>query len=99
MVLALISYSNGILSYVPCSEKLRVGTIIRNKTFFDPSNFGCASYLKTMPVGTFIHCLELKQFFGAQLLRSYGAYARVMSKTTNQVFVKLRSGIIRGFCP
>lgn len=96
MVLALISYVNGVLCYIACPKGLHVGDFIQNLTFYEPGRPGIANYLKTIPVGTFVHHLELKQFLGSQYLRAYGAYGRVMSRDANLVYIKLRSSKIIG---
>jgi large subunit ribosomal protein L2 len=90
-VLALISYLNGIFSYIVCPHKIRVGDVLCNTTMPNLNSTGCAVPIKNIPVGTFVHHIELRRFYGAQLLRSFGSYGRIMAKTSSGVIVKLKS--------
>ena len=56
---------------------------------------GNALPLKEIPLGTTIHCIELKPGKGAQMCRSAGTGAQVVAKEGKYVAVKLRSGEVR----
>ena len=60
--------------------------------FLKPGN---ALPLKSIPVGTQVHCLELKPGKGAQLARSAGASAQIVAREGAYVTVRLRSGEMR----
>jgi len=51
--------------------------------------------LKNIPVGTLLHCIELRPGKGAQLGRSAGAAIQLMAKADDYAQLKLRSGEIR----
>ena len=55
--------------------------------------------LKMVPDGTSIYCLEIIPGDGGKLVRSAGAFAKVVSKANNIVLVKLPSGKIKEFIP
>jgi large subunit ribosomal protein L2 len=57
--------------------------------------------LKSIPVGTIIHNVEMKEGKGGQLARSAGTYVQLVGKDSGYAQVKLRSGelrLIRGEC-
>ena len=58
------------------------------------SNGNCLP-LRNIPLGTTIHCVELKPGKGAQLLRSAGCSGQVVAKEGAYVTLKLRSGEMR----
>lgn len=93
-LLALVAYSNGILSYIIAPENINVGYKIFAK---EDINFieGNATFLKNIPVGIKIHNIELKFNKGAQLIRAAGSYATIISKLNDFVIIKLKSGEIR----
>ena len=51
--------------------------------------------LKNIPVGTTVHCVELKNGKGAQMVRSAGASAQLMAKEGNYATLRLPSGEMR----
>jgi large subunit ribosomal protein L2 len=51
--------------------------------------------LKNIPLGTQVHCVELKIGKGAQLARSAGASVQLVAKEGNYAQIRLRSGEIR----
>ena len=52
---------------------------------------------KDMPVGSTIHCIEMQPGSGAQVARSAGASAQLLSKEKNYAYVRMPSGEIRLF--
>jgi len=58
---------------------------------------GNALPLKDIPLGTFIHNLELQPGKGGQVARSAGAYAQLMAKEGKYAHVRMPSGEIRLF--
>jgi large subunit ribosomal protein L2 len=100
--IALISYSNEILSYIIAPQTLKVGSIITNKDervaitnlLFKP---GYAHLLKLFPVGAFVHNIELRPSKGAQFMRAYNSSALVLRQMLGKTVLKLKSGEYRIF--
>jgi large subunit ribosomal protein L2 len=51
--------------------------------------------MRNIPVGSTVHCVELKPGKGAQLARSAGAYAQIIARAGTYVTLRLRSGEMR----
>ena len=92
--IALIKYTDGELAYILAPQRLKVGdkVISSNKADIKPGN---AMPLKSMPVGTIIHNVELKANKGGQLVRSAGCYAQLVGKDAGYAQLKLNSGELR----
>ena len=92
--IALIVYADGDKRYIIAPNKLAVGdTIMAGETAdIKPGN---ALPLKNIPVGTVIHCIELKPGKGAQMVRSAGNSAQLMAKEGNFATLRLPSGEVR----
>jgi large subunit ribosomal protein L2 len=92
--LALVRYADGELAYIIAPQKLEVGgeIISANSADIKPGN---SLPLRYIPVGTEIHCVELKIGAGAQLGRSAGARIVLMAKEGSQATLRLPSGEIR----
>jgi large subunit ribosomal protein L2 len=54
--------------------------------------------LYRLPLGTFVHSIELKPGKGAQLCRAGGAAAQVMKQAGKHTIIKFKSGEIRRVC-
>jgi large subunit ribosomal protein L2 len=89
--IALIFYTNGLLSYILCPKDLKIGDKVFSGKFVTLSK-GNASPIKNIPVGTLIHNIELKPGKGGQLVRAAGTYAKIIKKENKDVIVKLKSG-------
>ncbi len=92
--IALIKYNDGMLAYILAPQRLKVGdkVIASAKADIKPGN---AMPLKSMPVGTIVHNVELKAGKGGQLARSAGCYAQVVGKDAGYAQLKLSSGELR----
>ncbi|MDR1271717.1 MAG: 50S ribosomal protein L2 [Clostridiales Family XIII bacterium] len=92
--IALIFYADGDKRYIIAPDKLKVGAKVVSGEGADivPGN---ALPLRNIPVGTIIHCVELKPGKGAQLVRSAGGKAQLMAKEGNYAQVKLPSSEVR----
>jgi len=92
--LALLKYSDGKLSYILAPQRLAVGdTVVSGeKVDVKPGN---AMPLASMPVGTIVHNVELKQGRGGQLARSAGAYVQLVGRDAGWAVLKLNSGETR----
>lgn len=98
--IALLIYADGEKRYIVHPKGLRVGETVVSGPGSDIRN-GNALPLGEIPLGTTVHCLELKPGKGAQLCRSAGTGAQVVAKEGAHVTIKLRSGevrLIRGEC-
>lgn len=92
--IALIKYGNGEKNYIIAPNGIKVGDKIDSNNEADLKS-GNTLTLSAIPVGTFIHNIELKPGKGAQIARSAGTSAQVVAKDTNYSQVKLPSGEVR----
>ena len=92
--IALITYADGEKRYIIAPEGLKVGDVIYSGPDADIQT-GNALPLANIPVGTIIHCVELKPGKGAQLARSAGNGAQLMAKEEKYAQVRLPSGEVR----
>ena len=92
--IALVEYEDGEKRYIIAPDKLNVGDKIRSGADADikPGN---ALPLANIPVGTFIHNIELHPGKGAQLVRSAGNMAQLMAKENGMALLRLPSGELR----
>ncbi len=92
--IALVKYEDGEKRYIIAPNGLAVGDVVRSGADADikPGN---ALALANIPVGTFIHNIELYPGKGAQLVRSAGNMAQLMGKEDNYALVRLPSGEMR----
>ena len=92
--IALINYSDGEKRYIIAPYKLKVGDVVVSGENSDIKIGNCLP-LKNIPVGTIIHCIELKNGKGAQMVRSAGNGAQLMAKEGDYAQVRLPSGEVR----
>ncbi len=92
--IALINYKDGEKRYIIAPKDLTVGSIIEAGPSAD-IKVGNALPLENIPVGTVIHCIELKPGKGAELCRSAGASAQILGREGKYVLVRLQSGETR----
>lgn len=94
--IALLSYVDGEKRYILAPQGLQVGQRVVSGTSVDIAP-GNALRLAHIPVGTFVHNIEIKPGKGAQMVRSAGTGAMVLAADAGKVSVKLPSGEIRVF--
>jgi len=92
--IALVHYADGEKRYIIAPLKLKVGDVIFSGPESDITIGNCLP-LKNIPVGTTVHCVELKNGKGAQMVRSAGASAQLMAKEGNYATLRLPSGEMR----
>lgn len=92
--IALLSYRDGARSYIIAPLKLKVGDILESGEKVD-IKIGNAMPIRSIPVGTIIHNIEIKEGKGAELVRSAGGYAQLLAKEGNYANIKLPSGEVR----
>ena len=92
--IALVQYEDGEKRYIVAPHGLKVGDVIESGVNADikPGN---ALPLANIPVGTFIHNVELYPGKGAQLARAAGIMAQLMAKEGNYALIRLPSGELR----
>ena len=92
--IALVQYEDGEKRYIVAPHGLKVGDVIESGVNADikPGN---ALPLANIPVGTFIHNVELYPGKGAQLARAAGIMAQLMAKEGRYALVRLPSGELR----
>ena len=92
--IALVQYEDGEKRYIIAPNGLKVGDVIVSGADADikPGN---ALPLSNIPVGTFIHNVELYPGKGAQLARAAGNMAQLMAKENGLALLRLPSGELR----
>jgi large subunit ribosomal protein L2 len=94
--IALIQYADGERRYILAPVGLKIGGTIISGQQAD-IKVGNAMPIGSMPVGTMIHNLEIKPGRGAQMIRSAGSVAMILSKEGDTVQIKLPSSEVRLF--
>ncbi len=92
--IALLHYADGEKRYIIAPLGLSVGDTLLSGEGAD-IKVGNSLELRSIPVGTMIHCIELKPGKGAQLVRSAGNAAQLMAKESKYAQVRLPSGEVR----
>ena len=92
--IALLENEAGVKSYIIAPEGLKVGDVVTSSAEAD-IKVGNTLPLANIPVGTFIHNVELYPGKGAQLVRSAGTAAQLVSKENGIAQVRLPSGEVR----
>ncbi len=92
--IALVQYETGEKRYIIAPHGLKVGDTVSSGAGSDikPGN---ALELVSIPVGTFVHNVELYPGKGAQLARAAGVMAQLMAKEGNFALLRLPSGELR----
>jgi large subunit ribosomal protein L2 len=92
--IALVVYADGEKRYILAPAGLKVGDVVESGVNADikPGN---ALPLKNIPVGTFIHNVELQRGKGGQLVRAAGGSAQLMAKEGDYATLRLPSGEMR----
>jgi large subunit ribosomal protein L2 len=92
--IALLNYADGEKRYILAPATLQVGQSIMSGPDA-AAEIGNALPLGKMPVGSFVHNVELEPGRGGKLVRSAGTSAQVMASEGKFAQLKLRSGEIR----
>ncbi len=92
--IALLAYIDGEKRYILAPDALKVDSWISSGPDADIL-VGCSLPLKAIPVGTFIHNIELKRGKGGALVRSAGVYAQLLAKEGEYATVRLPSSEVR----
>jgi large subunit ribosomal protein L2 len=92
--IALLHYIDGERRYILAPNDLKIGDSIISSTQAD-IKVGNSLPIANIPLGTYIHNIELKPGCGGQMARSAGTYAQLMAKEDKYGQVKLPSGEVR----
>ena len=92
--IALVQYEDGEKRYIIHPKGLKVGDVIASGPGTDV-RLGNALPLGEIPLGTDVHCIELKVGKGAQVCRSAGMSAQVMAKEGEYVTLRMPSSEVR----
>lgn len=92
--IALLLYADGERRYIIAPRGVQAGaTVISGPTA--PIKVGNALPLRNIPVGSTVHCVEMKPGKGAQLARSAGSSAQLVAREGHYATLRLRSGEVR----
>ncbi|TPE50011.1 50S ribosomal protein L2 [Maribrevibacterium harenarium] len=92
--IALVKYADGERRYIIAAKGMEAGSVVSNGADA-PIKAGNTLPLQNIPVGSVVHCIELKPGKGAQVARSAGASAQLVAREGRYVTVRLRSGEMR----
>lgn len=92
--IALLHYADGDKRYILCPNGVSVGdtVVAGEKVDVRPGN---AMPLRSIPLGTVVHAVELKPGKGAQMVRSAGVGAQIMAKEGKYATLRMPSGEMR----
>ena len=92
--IARLHYANGAKSYILAPDGLKEGATVMSGVSADIQLGNCLP-LQNIPVGTFVHNLELRPGKGGQLVRSAGCAAQLLAKEGSYGIIRLPSGELR----
>jgi len=92
--IALLHYADGEKRYIICPDGLAVGQTIVSGDAVAPE-IGNTLPLKSIPLGSIIHNIELNPGQGGTIARSAGTYAQLSARDGKYAIIKLPSGEVR----
>jgi large subunit ribosomal protein L2 len=92
--IALLKYADGERRYIIAPRGVTAGDQLMSGSAA-PIRAGNSMQLRNMPLGSVIHCVELKAGKGAQLVRSAGTSAQLVAREGTYATLRLRSGEMR----
>lgn len=92
--IALVKFADGERRYIIAPKGVEVGAAVQSGQDA-PIKSGNSLPLRNIPVGTVVHCIELKPGKGAQMVRSAGGSAQLLAREGAYVTLRLRSGEMR----
>ncbi|MEZ5435212.1 MAG: 50S ribosomal protein L2 [Pseudomonadales bacterium] len=92
--IALVCYADGERRYIVAPKGLKVGDKVQSGAA-SPISVGNALPLRNIPIGSNVHCIEMKPGKGAQVARSAGASAQLVAREGAYATLRLRSGEMR----
>ena len=92
--IALLKYADGERRYIIAPKGLKAGDPVRSGEDA-PIKVGSTLPIRNIPVGSVIHCIEMKPGKGAQIARSAGTSAQLVAREGAYATLRLRSGEMR----
>lgn len=92
--IALVLYADGERRYIIAPKDLKSGAVVQSGVNA-PIAVGNCLPLNNIPVGSVVHCVELKPGKGAQLARSAGCSVQLLAREGRFATIRLRSGEMR----
>ena len=92
--LALICYADGERQYIIAAKDIKAGEELMNG-IDAPFKVGNTLPLKNIPVGSTLHCVELKPGKGSQMARSAGSSVQLLAREGAYAQLRLKSGEVR----
>lgn len=92
--IALLLYADGERRYIIAPKGLSAGAEVVSGVHAPIATGNCLP-MRNIPVGTVIHCIEMKAGKGAQLARSAGASVQLIAREGAYATIRLRSGEMR----
>ncbi|MHC8441166.1 MAG: 50S ribosomal protein L2 [Candidatus Eutrophobiaceae bacterium] len=92
--IALLLYKDGERRYIVAPHQVKEGDVLMSGSVVAVRQGNCMP-LSNIPVGSTVHCVELKPGKGAQIARSAGTSAQLLAKEGFYATLRLRSGEMR----
>jgi len=92
--IALLKYADGERRYIIAPKGVSAGDVLESGVNASIKK-GNALPLRNVPLGSTVHCIELKPGKGAQIARSAGTSAQLVAREGNYATLRLRSGEMR----
>ena len=92
--IALVLYADGERRYIIAPKGLQAGDAVMSGSHA-PIRSGNSLPLRNIPLGTVVHCIEMRPGKGAQLARSAGAAVQLVAREGQYATLRLRSGEMR----
>jgi large subunit ribosomal protein L2 len=92
--IALLNYIDGEKRYIIAPEGLAVGALVMSGPDAEP-NTGNALPIEKIPLGLFLHCIEMVPGRGAKIARSAGNSCQLMARENDMATLRMPSGEVR----
>ncbi|MBN3564604.1 50S ribosomal protein L2 [Aliamphritea spongicola] len=92
--IALLKYADGERRYIIAPKGVKAGSRVISGQDADIKPGNCLP-LRNIPVGSVVHCIEMKPGKGAQIARSAGTSAQLVAREGAHATLRLRSGEMR----
>lgn len=92
--IALLLYTDGERRYIVAPKGVKAGDVVRSGADATIQSGNCLP-LRNIPVGTIVHCVEMKPSKGAQIARSAGGGVQYLAREGAYATLRLRSGEMR----
>jgi large subunit ribosomal protein L2 len=93
--IALLNYNDGEKRYIIAPEGMKAGDVVLSSDTNPMFTAGCSTQLKSMPIGSVIHNVELIPGRGAKMVRSAGLSAQLMGRNNGYATLRMPSGEMR----